>query len=133
MTSVNDYKTLRVWQCGMDIAEQTYTLAKLLPQTEQYGLRSQIERASISIPSNIAEGRNRSTLKEYVQFLHIALGSLSELETQMLFIQRVYTHIPVDKLLGLILVERKQMFALIKKIRHYEQSRLSLKGQKCKT
>lgn len=77
------YRDLLVWQKGMSIVEEIYRLTAEFPRNEEYGLKSQMRRAAISIPSNIAEGQGRGHGKEFVQFLHIALGSLSELETQI--------------------------------------------------
>ena len=75
------YEDLIVWQKAMDLVEEIYRLARLLPNDEMYGLSSQIKRAAISIPSNIAEGQERSTTKDFVKFLYIAKGSKGELET----------------------------------------------------
>ncbi len=78
------FKELRVWQKSMDLVEEIYVLTKVLPKDEEYGLKSQIKRAVVSVPSNIAEGNSRHTTKEYVNFLSIARGSLSEVLTQLL-------------------------------------------------
>ena len=77
------YKSLKVWQKAMDLATLIYILTKKLPKEESYGLVSQMRRAAVSIASNIAEGHDRNTDKEFVQFLSIARGSNSELETQL--------------------------------------------------
>ena len=74
---------------SMDLVEMVYNLTKTFPKEEQYGLTSQMRRSAVSIPSNIAEGAARKGNKEYVQFLYIALGSLSELETQILIVDRL--------------------------------------------
>ncbi len=81
---MKSYKDLTIWKKAMDIAEETYLLTQTFPQSEIYGLTSQMQRASVSIPSNIAEGYNRTTTKDYVQFLHISKGTCAELETQLL-------------------------------------------------
>ena len=80
---INDYEDLIVWQRSMDLVEEVYKLVKLLPNEENYGLASQMRRAAVSIPSNIAEGQSRHTSKEFLQFLSIANGSKSELKTQL--------------------------------------------------
>lgn len=69
---ITSFKDLVVWQKGMAITKQVYTLTKKLPKDETFGLVSQLRRSAVSIPSNIAEGRGRSTRKDFVQFLHIA-------------------------------------------------------------
>jgi four helix bundle protein len=86
---MKDFKKLKIWQKGMDLVVVTYELANHLPKEEQYGLRSQITRAAVSIPSNIAEGSAKKSKKDYVRFLEIALGSLFELETQVLMIDQL--------------------------------------------
>jgi len=83
------HKELEVWKLGIDLVEKIYLLTKGFPKEEIYGLTSQLRRAGTSIPSNIAEGAARKNTKEYIQFLHIALGSLSELETQLIISQRL--------------------------------------------
>jgi len=82
--SVNSYQDLEVWKKSIDFVEQIYRLVKQLPKEETYALSDQMRRAAVSIPSNIAEGANRKTTKEYIQFLYIALGSTAELETQLI-------------------------------------------------
>jgi four helix bundle protein len=81
---VESYRDLRAWQQAMTLAVQCYKLTRAFPKEEQYGLTAQIRRASASVPSNIAEGSGRGSRKEYAQFLHVARGSLRELETQLL-------------------------------------------------
>jgi len=78
-----DFRNLKVWQISMDLVEEIYRITKTFPKSEIYGLADQMRRAAISIPSNIAEGNGRQHPKEYVNFLHIALGSLLELITQI--------------------------------------------------
>ena len=83
------HKDLEVWKKSMDLVEDVYKLMKQLPESEKYGLISQIKRSSISIPSNIAEGAGRASTKEFIRYLDIATGSLSELETQLLLLERL--------------------------------------------
>jgi len=79
---MKNFKELKVWQKGVDIAITSYKLVETFPNTERYSLSQQITRAAVSIPSNIAEGSSRSSEKEYAGFLEISLGSSFELETQ---------------------------------------------------
>ena len=79
---MRDYKDLISWQRSMQLAEEIYRLTKLLPKEESYGLVSQLRRAAVSVPSNIAEGY-REPSAEYIRFLRIARGSLYEIETQL--------------------------------------------------
>ena len=75
------YKEFKVWQLGMDIVNSTYDFTKTLPFSERFGLISQIQRASVSIPANIAEGCSRTSEKDFKRFLEISLGSAFEIET----------------------------------------------------
>lgn len=81
---VSSFKELRIWQEGVALAKEVYVLADQLPENERYGLRSQITRAAVSVPSNIAEGSRRRGTNDLHHFLSIALGSLAELETQLI-------------------------------------------------
>ena len=87
---VQSYRDLKVWQKGMDLAAASYTNTKSLPDDERFGMISQIRRAAASVPANIAEGYGRENRGEFIQFLRIAQGSLKELETHLLLVQRVY-------------------------------------------
>lgn len=77
------HQELIVWQKAMNLVVEVYTLTGEFPRDELYGITSQIRRAAVSIPSNIAEGRRRGTVKEYRRFLLVAYGSAAELETQL--------------------------------------------------
>ena len=85
----NTYKDLIVWQKSMELVVNLYELTEKFPKSEMYGLISQMRRAAVSIPSNIAEGRRRGGEKEYRQFLLIAFGSGAELETQIEIVKRL--------------------------------------------
>ena len=80
---MRNFRNLEVWKEAIDLASLVYTLTKKFPKQEQYGLVSQINRCSVSIPSNIAEGCSRKKKKEYSRFLEIAIGSSFEMETQL--------------------------------------------------
>jgi len=88
-SKIGSYRDLRVWQKGMDLAEACYSVTQDFPKAELYGFTSQIRRASVSIPANIAEGYGREYRQEYIRFLRIAQGSLKELETHLLLTTRV--------------------------------------------
>ncbi len=83
------YEPLLIWQRSMDFSVKIYQTTKSFPQDEKYGLVSQMRRASVSMPSNIAEGRYRSTSKDFRKFLFHALGSAAELDTQICLATRI--------------------------------------------
>ncbi len=110
---IRTHKDLDVWNKAMELAEKLYLLTEKLPREEQYGLVSQIRRAAVSIPSNIAEGAARNSTKEFIQFLYVALGSLSEIETQILLAKRLRL-ISEAVLLNDIVSTRKMLLGLIR-------------------
>lgn len=83
MDKIKSHKDLKVWQEFMDLVVKIYDITEQFPSNEAFGSTSQLRRASVSIPSNIAEGAGRKGGKEFSRFLFIALGSLSEVETQI--------------------------------------------------
>jgi four helix bundle protein len=87
--TVKSYKDLEVWQKAMDLVVLCYEATRRFPKSETYGLASQLQRAAVSIPANIAEGRERKHSKEFVQHLSVAYGSLAELETHIQIAQRL--------------------------------------------
>ena len=89
MIHIQSYKDLLIWQKGVALVKSVYLLCEQLPKEEVYGLQSQMKRAAISIPSNIAEGYGRNYTQNYVQFLRIARGSLLELETKLIICKRL--------------------------------------------
>ncbi len=99
---MRDYKELIVWQKSRTLVKNIYDRTKIFPKEEQYGLTNQIRRAVVSIPSNIAEGYNRQSDKEFVRFLSIAKGSAAEVETQIILAQD----------LGYISAEERDIFLL---------------------
>ena len=82
MNSIKTFRDLIAWQKGMDLARTMYRITSALPEAERFGLTSQMRRAAISIPSNIAEGYARHSTKDYLKYLRTARGSLAELSTQ---------------------------------------------------
>jgi four helix bundle protein len=87
--AVKNYKELIAWQKAMDFVERVYRATTVFPKDETYGLRSQLRRAVVSVPSNIAEGQGRRGAKEFVHFLCMGHGSLREAETQIIIAQRL--------------------------------------------
>jgi len=100
---------LNVWQEAMELVNMIYRISSRFPESENYGLTNQIRRAAVSIPSNIAEGAARADSKEFLQYLSISRGSLSEVETQLLIAKNLgYINNPdnvleqIDKVFGLL-------------------------------
>src|SRR5215472_6301142 len=89
IVKLRDYTELVAWQKAMDFVEAVYQASKAFPKDELFGLTSQVRRAAVSIPSNIAEGQSRRSSREFLQFLSIARGSLSEVETQLIISKRL--------------------------------------------
>jgi four helix bundle protein len=87
--AVKTYQELFAWQKAMDLAESTYGITRDFPSEERFGITSQLRRAAVSVPSNIAEGHERSSASDYVRYLHIAKGSLAEAETQIVLATRL--------------------------------------------
>jgi len=99
--AVKNYRDLEVWQQAMDLVVLCYQITRGFPKSEIYGLASQIQRAAVSIPANIAEGRHRRHSKEFLQHLSIAYGSLAELETHIQIAERL-NYIPEDQICSLL-------------------------------
>jgi four helix bundle protein len=99
--SIRCYQQLDVWQLGMEIVEDIYRLTAEFPKHETYGLRSQVRRAAVSIPSNIAEGHARDSTREYLHHVSIALGSTAEAETQLILSGRL-DYLPPPTLDGIM-------------------------------
>ena len=111
-TKIKSYKDLIVWQKGYELVKQVYLLSSKLPQSEIFALQSQMRRSAVSIVSNIAEGSSRKTRKDYCQFIHIAYGSTSELETQLSLCRDLY-NININKELALITEVSKMLRVII--------------------
>jgi four helix bundle protein len=114
VVAVNSFRDLRVWQAGMDLVERLYRITRRFPAEETYGLAIQMRRASVSIPSNIAEGHTRAHSKEFLNHLSMAQGSLSELQTQLEIAGRL-KYIPpgeLEEILKLTVSLAKQLHAL---------------------
>ena len=89
MSTLKSYRDLEVWKKSIDWVEKIYLVSKVFPQEERFGLTSQLRRAAVSIPSNIAEGAARTGTGEFLQFLSVASGSLAEAETQVMIANRL--------------------------------------------
>src|SRR5258708_1498266 len=87
--AIKSYRDLETWQTAMGLVAQIYRVTKIFPKDELYSLTSQLRRAAVSVPSNIAEGQGRDSTKEFLHHLSIAHGSLCEVETQLLIAQRL--------------------------------------------
>lgn len=111
------HKDLIVWQKAMILAELTYFLTKKLPKSESFGLISQMQRAAVSIPSNIAEGWGRNSANELKRFLLIARGSAAELETQLLLAERLHPSLKADDAVNLSIELQRMLLAFSKKQR----------------
>lgn len=113
-----DYKALQVWQKSTNFCVAIYKITNSFPQNEQFGIISQLRRASLSIPSNIAEGSKRSTDKSYASFLRISLGSGAEIETQ-LYIAKELKYLSENdysKLISDLTEIMKMLVSFIKKV-----------------
>ena len=113
---LRSHKDLDVWQRAMDLASEIYATTARFPREEAYGLTMQVRRAAVSIPSNIAEGAARNSRKELVQYLHIAMGSVAELETQLLLARRM-GFLSESKLLDTLDEVRKMLVALLRSLK----------------
>ena len=121
MSDINDFKDLKIWQKGIEIAEKCYFLTKFFPKDELYGMVQQIRRSAASIPANIAEGYGRRYRGEYVRFLNIAQGSINELETHLILSKRVglCEAKEIEKIIDLLKEESRMIISLIKKLERY--------------
>ena len=122
MTNINNnimtktHKDLEVWKNAIDFVVDIYRSSENFPPEERYGLKSQICRAAVSIPSNIAEGAGRQSSKEFVHFLSIALGSLSEVETQLIISERLSYMSDICLLIDKLNLIRRQIIGLKKSL-----------------
>ena len=114
---LQSYKQLIVWQKSIKLVKEVYKATKQLPKSELYALTSQMRRAAVSIPANIAEGYRRKNLGEYIQFLSIADASAAELETHIVIVKELYPYIDLCEA-ELILREIQKMFiVMIRKLK----------------
>jgi four helix bundle protein len=116
---IENYKDLLVWQKAVLAAREAYRIGSALPETEKFGLASQLRRAAVSISINIAEGNQRTSRKEYARFIEIAIGSVNEVEAILTLIGELYSLNPANiKVLSDELITlRKMLFGLRNKLR----------------
>lgn len=117
---MRDFRKLEIWKNGIKIVKQIYELSSKFPAEEKFGLRSQITRAAVSISSNIAEGCSRNSELEFKRYLEISMGSLFEVETQLI-IAKELDFINIEELsniFDLLKIEAKMMNSLIQKIKN---------------
>jgi len=112
---MRSHKDLDVWKQSINLVDKVYSLTRSFPKDEVYCLTNQMRRAAISIPSNISEGAARNSQKEFTQFLYIALGSISELETQLIIAKR-QGYIKNDSFQNEIDNIRKMIIGLVKSL-----------------
>lgn len=121
MKPITTYKDLVVWEKSMELACRIYEITGSFPDSEKFGLVKQLKKSAVSIPSNIAEGAGRRSSQEYIRFITISLGSLAELETQLLLSQKLgfYNLEKDDYQLTEI---RVMLFGLIKKLKQLQKA-----------
>ena len=119
-TEIRSYKDLIIWQKSIDLVVDIYQVVKSFPREELYALSDQIKRSAVSAPSNIAEGQSRQHTGEFRQFLYIALGSLAELDTQLIIAHRLgYIDSKDNESLTTRVIElRKMISSLISKLKN---------------
>ncbi len=110
--SASHFRELEVWQLGMELAQAVYRTGAQFPREERYGLAAQLQRAAVSIPSNLAEGNARGSTRDYARFVSMARGSCAELQTQLLLAERLELGVGPDRAATLTSCERvSQMLA----------------------
>ena len=110
------YKDLKVWQKAIELVVEVYGVVEKLPVHEKYALADQMRRSAVSVPSNIAEGQRRANVKEVIQFTAIASGSLAELETQLVLVEKLYK-IDVSHVLDSTIEVSKMLAGLVRSLR----------------
>lgn len=114
--AIKDFKELIVWQRAIELAGEIYKVTAKLPDSEKFGLVSQMRRCAVSIPSNIAEGHRRSTRRDFASFLRIAYGSTSELETQLVICEKLGYKLGSNKAVDLLTEISKMLTVMIRKL-----------------
>ena len=116
---MKNFKTLNAWKLGKDIAVKVYRFTSEFNAQEQFIFASQMARAAISIPSNVAEGNSRQSNKDYARFIEIALGSAFELETQLIIVQElsIGEESLLNEVMQLLTEEQKILYGLLRRLR----------------
>ncbi|MCB4798402.1 four helix bundle protein [Neotamlana laminarinivorans] len=117
---MRDFKKLDIWKNGIELVKQVYQLSNKLPSEEKFALKSQLTRAAVSVPSNIAEGCSRNSEIEFKRFLEIAIGSLFEVETQLIITKELkfLKENELENSFTLIQKEARMINSLISKIKN---------------
>lgn len=113
---IQNFKELIVWQKSMKLVSSVYKITKTFPKSETYALASQMQRAAVSIPSNIAEGHKRNHKLEFIQFLSVSNASSAELETQMLIAKEQYPEIDYAEALSLLDEVQRMLTTMLQKL-----------------
>ena len=116
---MRDFRNLNIWKLGIDLVKQIYNLTRGFPNSELYGLTNQMRRASVSLPSNIAEGASRKSNADFARFLEITLGSSFELETQLILSKELQylKQEDFENIIANIHLFQKQLNSLLTKVR----------------
>ncbi|MBI2612843.1 four helix bundle protein [Candidatus Kaiserbacteria bacterium] len=122
---IQSFRNLVVWQKALELAKEIYRVTDDLPSKESFGLQSQMRRAAVSIPSNIAEGHRRGTKKDFIHFLRVSDGSSAELETQILICESKYPDIDFTRSKALLEEVQKMLASMIRKIDLSSQTKLN--------
>jgi four helix bundle protein len=115
--TIQSYKNLEVWKKSIDLVDLIYIITRELPKSEIYALASQMQRAAVGIPSNIAEGFSRNYTKEYIRFLSISYSSAAELETQIIICKRQYPNLPYGNIEQSLEELKKMLYVLISRLK----------------
>ena len=107
----HNFKELLVWKKSIDLVKSIYQITSILPSDERFGLISQMNRSSVSIPSNITEGSGRTSEKEFIHFLNIAISSSYELETQLIITNELF-QVDIESVIGQISEVQKMILGL---------------------
>ena len=119
MSLIKSYRDLIVWQKSIELVKKIYLITQVFPREEIFGLTSQMRRSAVSIPSNIAEGYGRHSTGDYIRFLHISVGSLYELQTQVeiSFQLKYIIEAPYSETIGICTEIDKILYVIIQKLK----------------